>query len=85
MQNLGSRGQQRLTVLAYSEPKDLFFWYPCFIQGELRVPDSLLLFIFHKNALILPFCKRGREPQVQRGLFDLCSYEGSRPGRWWKS
>ena len=85
IQNLGSRGQQRLTVLDYSELKD-FFLYPCFIQGELlRIPDCLLLFIFHKNALILPFCKRRREPQIWRGLLDLCSYEGSRTGRWWKS
>ena len=85
IQNLGSRGQQRLTDLDYSEPKD-FFLYPCFIQAELlRNPDSLLLFIFHENALILPFCNRWREPQVWRGLLDLCSYEGSRPGCWWKS
>ena len=85
IQNLGSRGQQRLTVLDYSELKD-FFLYPCFIQGELlRIPDCLLLFIFHKNALILPFCKRRREPQVWRGLLDLCSYKGSRTGHWWKS
>ena len=60
-----------------------FFFYLCFTQGELlQVTDSLLLSTFHKNALILPSWNRQKEHQVWGGLLYLCSYEGSRPGRW---
>lgn len=71
LQNLGSRGKQRLTVLDCSNQRTFFFFsfYLCFTQGEsLQVTDSLLLSTFHKNALILPSWNRQREHQVWRGL-----------------
>ena len=53
IQNLGSRGQQRLSV--WTALRQAFFVKLLYPRELLQVTDSHLHFIFHKNAVLLSF------------------------------